>query len=304
MAIKLSHSDKVRNKLCKEQKKRIRKLYSQVSKDLQSQIAKLDTNTTSGAMKAKYLKDLQKQVHKALEDVGKNLESIIIENMIVASNSVGKDMSSWLSKFIKVDIASKYSRVATDIVRDIALGSIYEGDWTLSKAIWKNIKSNQDDIDMIIAKGVAENKSVVDIAKDLETYVNPSKKVKWNLRAPDGKRVLRTSVDYNAQRLARTLISHAYQRSFVESTRKNPFVIDYIWLSSNSGRVCPLCASRNGEHYTADDIPLDHPNGMCTWVANTRPDSEIIDDLVAWTEGEEGDYPEIDEFARSLGYTF
>jgi len=31
-------------------------------------------------------------------------------------------------------------------------------------------------------------------------------------------------------------------------------------------------------------------------------EDKMIDDLVAWYSGEEGDYPEIDEFARDLGY--
>lgn len=301
MPISLSHADKARETLTKEQQRQIKSLYSQVSKDIQSQISKLDTSTASGSMRIIYLQNLEKQVNEAMENVGKNVEKITINSMLKAANLVGDDISSWLSKY-NVQIAENYSHVANDIVESLATGQLYEGDWTLSSAIWKNIKENQNDINMIMAKGIAENKSVVDIAKDLANYTNPHKLTKWNLVAPDGRRVLRSSVDYRAQRLARTMVSHAYQQSFIRATEKNPFVTDYTWVSSNGGRTCPLCADRDGQHYTAKDLPLDHPNGMCTWVANTVSEDEIINQLTGWVNGEENEA--LDEYAKSLGYGF
>ncbi len=301
MPISISRADKSRQKLTKDQQKRIKGLYSQVSKDIESQIAKLNTSTASGAMKSVYLDTLQKQINQAMEEVGKETEKYTIESMTKAAELIGEDINSWLSKY-NVQIAENYSHVAQDVVQSIATGQLYEGDWTLSKAVWKNIEQNQNDINMIVAKGLAENKSVVDIAKDLANYTNPHKLTRWNLTAPDGKRVLRTSVDYNAQRLVRTMTSHAYQQSFIRATEKNPFVTDYTWVSSNGGRTCQLCASRDGEHYTAKDLPLDHPNGMCTWVANTVSEDEIINQLTGWVNGEENEA--LDEYAKSLGYDF
>ena len=301
MPISISRADKSRQKLTKDQQKRIKGLYSQVSKDIENQIAKLNTSTASGAMKSVYLDTLQKQINQAMEEVGKETEKYTIESMTKAAELIGEDINSWLSKY-NVQIAENYSYVAQDVVQSIATGQLYEGDWTLSKAVWKNIEQNQNDINMIVAKGLAENKSVVGIAKDLANYTNPHKLTRWNLTAPDGKRVLRTSVDYNAQRLVRTMTSHAYQQSFIRATEKNPFVTDYTWVSSNGGRTCQLCASRDGEHYTAKDLPLDHPNGMCTWVANTVSEDEIINQLTGWVNGEENEA--LDEYAKSLGYDF
>ena len=301
MPISLSHADKARETLTKEQQRQIKSLYSQVSKDIQSQISKLDTSTASGSMRIIYLQNLEKQVNEAMENVGKNVEKITVNSMLKAANLVGDDISSWLSKY-NVQIAENYSHVANDIVESLATGQLYEGDWTLSSAIWKNIKENQNDINMIMAKGIAENKSVVDIAKDLANYTNPHKLTKWNLVAPDGRRVLRSSVDYRAQRLARTMVSHAYQQSFIRATEKNPFVIDYVWVSSNGGRTCQLCADRDGQHYTAKDLPLDHPNGMCTWIANTKSDDEIIEQLADWVNG--GEDEALDEYAKSLGFEY
>ena len=299
MPISLSNSDKKRAKLDRAQQSQIKSLYSQVSKDIKAQISKLDTSTASGSMRVIYLQNLEKQVNEAMENVGKNVEKITVNNMLKAANLVGDDISSWLSKY-NVQIAENYSHVASDVVQSLVTGQIYEGDWTLSSAVCKNIKENQNDINMIMAKGIAENKSVADIANDLANYTNPHKLTKWNLVAPDGRRVLRSSVDYRAQRLARTMTSHAYQQSFIRATEKNPFVIDYVWVSSNGGRTCPLCADRDGQHYTAKDLPLDHPNGMCTWIANTKSDDEIIEKLADWVNG--GEDEELDEYAKSLGY--
>lgn len=299
MSISISISDKSRQKLTKALEKEIRALYSQVSKEIEAEISKLDTSTTSGVLRNKYLKNLQNKINKSLEKVGKSSEALAKESMISAANLIGSDIQKWLSEY-GIDIKIDYTHVAEDVVESIISGDLYEGDWSLSKAVWKNVETNQKDIEMIIAKGIAENKSVVDIAKDLAAYVNPHKLIKWNLVAPDGRRILRTSVDYNAQRLVRTMVSHAYQQSFIRATEKNPFVEDYIWVSSNGGRSCPLCKDRNGTHYKKGDLPLDHPNGMCTWVANTVSDSKIIDRLVDWFNGSED--IELDEYAKSLGY--
>ena len=72
----------------------------------------------------------------------------------------------------------------------------------------ERIKNTQGDIQYIVAQGIASQKSAFDIAKDLEKYVDPSAKKDWAWSKvyPGTKKV----VDYNAQRLARTMVSHAY----------------------------------------------------------------------------------------------
>ena len=40
-----------------------------------------------------------------------------------------------------------------------------------------------------MAKGLAENKPIYDIAKDLEKYVRPSANLPWNPRMQDGKEI-------------------------------------------------------------------------------------------------------------------
>ena len=69
MPISLSHADKARETLTKEQQRQIKSLYSQVSKDIQSQISKLDTSTASGSIRIIYLQNLEKQVNEVQEQI-------------------------------------------------------------------------------------------------------------------------------------------------------------------------------------------------------------------------------------------
>ncbi|MEE1301474.1 MAG: ADP-ribosyltransferase, partial [Bacteroidales bacterium] len=102
-----------------------------------------------------------------------------------------------------------------------------------------------------------------------------------------------------AQRLARTLVQHGYQQSFVATTQKNPFITEYIWRS-NGSRVCELCLARDGKHYKKDELELDHPNGMCTMEPVVADD--MVDQLANWFNSSDGTYPDIDEFAGNFGY--
>ena len=104
-------------------------------------------------------------------------------------------------------------------------------------------------------------------------------------------------VDYNAQRLARTMISHAYQQSIERSVQYSPFVTGIQWHASGS-RPCPLCQDRDGVIYAKGDMPMDHPNGMCYWTAVTQDMDTVADRLADWVNGE--DDPEVERYIKSL----
>ena len=79
----------------------------------------------------------------------------------------------------------------------------------------------------------------------------------------------------------------------------DPFVVGYRWITSNfHGRVCEICRNREGRIFKKDELPLDHPNGMCTFEA-VIPDSmeSIADKIGMWYQAPIGTYPEIDAYA-------
>ena len=221
MSLNFKRAEKVRFDLSVQQQREIKAMYQQAAKDIAKELEK-PLRVPSDAMRKEYLKDLQKQVNQALADVGKSTEQIIKNNAERVAESVVGCNTDWL-KSVGLPIGGAYSWVPQDVVTSVATGQIYEGPWSLSAAIWSDIQNQQKEIQTIIAQGITENKSAFDIAKDLEQYVDPSaaKPWDWSIVYPG----VRRKIDYSAQRLARTMVSHAYQQSFVRTTQKNPFVI-------------------------------------------------------------------------------
>lgn len=293
--LNLNTAEQLREQITAEQQKQIEAMYKKVSRRVAAQ-AKKAPRVPSDRLRQHYLNELQKQLDAQLKNLGQDLESTIKDNMGLVSQSVCDANLDFLTQ-AGMPIAGAFSHVPDEIIRAIATGTVYEGNWSLSTSIWRGTRKAQEDIRSIIAAGVAENRSAYDIAKDLEKYVNPAarKEWDWNKVYPGTAK----KVDYNAQRLARTMVSHAYQQSFVRTTQKNPFVTEYIWLASNSDRTCDICEERDGKHFPKDDLPMDHPNGMCTFEA-VIPDSmtDIADRLADWVEG--NDDPELDEWAKDL----
>lgn len=306
--LRLLEAEKVRKKITVSQERHIRQLYREALGHVKDWSKSLEgRDNVSSVLRRHYLDQMEKELSEEMEKIGKDIESTILDNISLTAAAVVKDTNSALNGF-GLYLNGAYSFVPTDVVQAIATGQIYSGDWTLSNAIWQHSKKSQQDIHDIIAKGVLENKSSFDIAKDLEKYVNPSavKPWDWGKVYPGTAR----KIDYNAQRLARTLVSHAYQQSFVKTTKDNPFFEGYKWLTANNHRVCPICIDRaENVHvegfpegvYSKDDVPLDHPNGQCTLaVYMTQDTDQIVDALVNWAHG--GEDEGLDKFAESLGF--
>ena len=296
MALQLdfSSAEEQRRKITKRQQGYIQNLYKQASAEIGERAEKAP-RVPSDALRRQYLKDLQKQIDQQLHDIERDLGKSIPYNMSAVTEETVRDAKVFL-KENGLPIKGAYSHVSRDIVQAVATGKLYEGNWTLSRALWLNTKETQQDVQSIIAKGIIENKSAYDIAKDLEKYVNPSarKDWEWSKVYPGTKKV----VDYNAQRLARTMVSHAYQQAFVRTTQKNPFVTKYKWLASGGERMCEICEERDGKEFDKDDLPLDHPNGMCTFEAVMEDMDTIGERLGDWAAGK--DDPELDKWAEDL----
>lgn len=313
--IKFAKAEGKRIQITNEQTKQIKSMYKSALKEIEERQNFLKNKTNiSSVMRRAYLDDLSKAIKDNMTAIDSATEKMIISNMAEVASAVvqnNKDMLKLLGMPESL-VNSSYLYVPKDVVNEVMSGKLYEGKWTLSKAIWGDNEQKLKEIDYIVAKGIAENKSAYDLAKDLETYVNPSAKKEWEWSKvyPGTRKV----IDYNAQRLSRTMVSHAYEESFVRTTKNNPFIIGYQWIISNSDRVCPLCIERseNDDYglgpgiYPKDQLPLDHPNGMCTFEAVMSDDLMTISDQLAdWVKGE-GDQQlndEIDKFAKDLGYT-
>ena len=295
LKLNLTHAEIVRVQLTKIQQKKLEGMYISIAKDLAKEIQKAP-RVGSDYVRKQYLKSLSSQIIAELDALRNPMQITIEETMRQTAKAVVDDNLKFLYK-VGFPTEGAFSHVPRDVVISVATGQLYEGNWTLARQLWKHSVHTQSSVNTIVARGIALNKSAYDIAKDLEKYVDPkaAKEWDWSKVYPGTAK----KIDYNAQRLARTMVSHAYQQAFVRTTKDNPFVTKYRWEASNSARVCEICADRDGKLFDKDDLPLDHPNGMCTFTAVMDQSLESIADRLAnWVQGTAD--PDIEAYAKSL----
>lgn len=269
--------------LTKQTAKRVQLLYKQSAQDIERKLRNLTMLAPSDSLKKVYLENLLKDINKSSDSFNRLVQSTVLD----AGETSGKLAVEAGNKAMQnagLGIKGAYSYIPRQQVENIASGKLYGDKWSLSKSIWKNGLRTKSDIEKVVAKGLMENKSIKDIADDLTKYVDPTARKPW-----DWSKVYpgtAQQVDYNAQRLARTMIQHSFQASLVQSQLYNPFCKGVIWYSVGiHGRTCELCMERDGQVFPVKDLPLDHPNGLCYFEPALDSMDAIADRLADWTNG-------------------
>lgn len=278
--------------LTEQTAKRIQRIYKQSAQDIEKKLRNLKMLNPSDSLKKVYLENLLKDINKSSASFNKLIQSTITSAGEQAG-SIAVDAGNKIMKLAGLEIKGAYSYIPRQQVLNIASGKLYGDKWTLSQSIWKNGIRTKSDIQNVVAKGLTENKSIKAISDDLIKYVDPSARKPW-----DWSKVYpgtATKVDYNAQRLARTMIQHSFQSSLVQSQRYNPFCKGVIWHSVGlHGRTCELCMERDGKVFPLKDLPLDHPNGLCYFEPALDSMNDIADRLGDWVNG--GTDPALDTY--------
>lgn len=272
--------ERKRNLYTKTIDKAIMQLYKKVGEDYSKKIAanpNIDNET---------LKQHEEYFKKEYEKVAKSLESTLkskMKRMINDTVKAQEDNINDLCKKYKLDFGTtfqdKFSKVNEDALRMLVSGKVYKDKVSLSGRIWNNKKK----VDEHIAFLLAQKKHPMDIARELEQYVNPVARKYTNA---EGYKYTGRQVEYNSLRLARTYINHAYQEAARDTSEANPFIKKLVWKSSHHKNMCGLCASRDGKEYDPKDMPLDHPNGFCSFTYKTDSLEDTATQLKAWMNGE------------------
>ena len=79
--------------------------------------------------------------------------------------------------------------------------------------------------------------------------------------------------------------AHAYQQSLEATVKNNPFIDGYIWHSGTGKRTCEICRERDGKFFAKGKLPMDHPNGRCTFITKGQSMIDISDRLADWVNG-------------------
>lgn len=269
-----------RDEITKRQEREIRKLYNEWAREIREQANQMSKiGTPDSANQSRELAQLYYQLRSASKQLTAEINTSIKGNVEYMANAVNNCNKRWLHSlgFTNVSIDTKFSLVKDMAIRNIITGNVYTTGYSLSSRLWQIGSNTMKDIYSVVAKGIAQNMSVYDIAKMLEKYVRPDAKVPYIIG------VHNQVTDYNAQRLARTLIQHTYQQTLVALTKDNPFIDGYIW-HANGAHSCALCDERDGQIYSAEDLPLDHPNGMCSMEPNIDLE-KMIREVSDWKAG-------------------
>lgn len=172
--------------------------------------------------------------------------------------------------------------------------------YTLSDRIWRSDQETQRKIDAILTVGIRDGRGALKLARDLESALIPGLSTP-RTRAPYG-----TDASYNAMRLARTEIAHAYNGASVVSAQSNPFVegVD-VMRSPNGDPTCPICpehatididGSRIAEPYPIDEVDEApyHPHCMCIALPVVNPDTDAVTQDIrnALSSTDDSAYPE------------
>lgn len=272
------------------------KRFDKLQKDLQKQIDSLNLRTETGKLRKVQLEHLKNSLNKNITELYNGLKGDVEQSIKDIARLAVNANTAFLAN-AGIHLMGAFAYVPNDVYAAISMGKVYDKKWYLSESIWGDVKAKQNTINKIVADGIAQNKSSFDIAKDLEMYVDPKAVKPWNWSKvyPGSGKV----IDYNAQRLARTLTAHAYQKSLVDVVKYNPFVSGIVWHSAFAhGRTCALCMDRDGEIYKPQDLPLDHPNGLCTYSTEQLSLDATADRLAAWVNGEED--IQLDRYAKAM----
>ena len=282
--------------------KKIQGIYTQAARDL----AKRAEATRAGTLTERWVKDYQKTLEKRVEQMRGELGGTILSGMRKSAGLPGDTVEGWLNDalaMIGVDgsFTGTFSHTPDAALRMLIDGRMYRDGKSLSRRIWNRTDQLQGSIEDILTQGIAQHRSALQIAQDLEAYVSPKAKmpVSWLTLYPDIP--FDRQIDYNAQRLARTAINHAYWAANMAAAKANPFCRAMHWQLSPSHYerqvarfgedICDTYASHDEGlgrgNFPIDDVPMPHAQCLCaTW--QVVPElSDVADRLGAWVGGSE-----------------
>lgn len=297
-----------RVKITDLQSKEIRRFYKKMAKEMSVSVEKLKNRDTPYATdKRIYLNNLVNEMNVKMFNVDNKTQTLVKNNVSEMVGAVMQNNETFL-KGIGFAEFRQNPQLRFEMANQVISGQLYKNKWNLSSAIWGDNQKKMQEINMIVTRGILKNKSTYQIAKELQKYVNPAAKKVTDWNSPYG---VRREIDYNAQRLARTMVSHAYQEAFVALTKDNPFIEAYKWVTSGLHNVCQLCIEREEDDawglgpgiFPKNALPLDHPNGMCTFEIVTSYDDNTVSQAISdWMldEGDETMNRSIDKFIKSL----
>ena len=249
------------------QKRMVNDLYKNIYRVTKKNIQKLGLHNSNDKLSVSdktKLKILDKSLGKST-DISSELKSILYQNMQELCKTTIDEVEEQTG--IKIQDEEEFIQ---DIIDSVVLGLIYNTNWTLSDATDKISYELYDLVSEIIKDGIASGKSEEEIVEDILAVINPEAQNPSYENKRKKRTIYTGKVDYPANRLVHTTLQHVYQKAIVNiGTYINALEEGRVmirWISALLPNTCDICEARHDNLYTPEDLPLDHPNGQCSFV--------------------------------------
>lgn len=198
-----------------------------------------------------------------------------------------------------------FTKINHDLVQ-VQLLKTYGDGLTYSRRIWKSSKLFERDIRNVVAEGIARQRDIIAISKDINQYVIKGKQTlvkryanidqspirpgetvaEWRKRVSTFKTRISSNVEYNSLRIVRTQIQGAIQDCNIAAADYTPSVESFNWTLSPAHVIYSICEDIEAgnpwtyQNFTHGTPP--HPNCLSYTIYIEKPQKEFISDLKAW----------------------
>ncbi|ENK0558494.1 hypothetical protein FDC49_10480 [Clostridium sporogenes] len=275
-------------RLVQQQEKELLDIYEEASRQISYKLSK----AKPGGITTRYLNELDKSIYRYTLELRTNLSKSIKESIEASSQIASAVQLNYFDMIVpREDIKSTFNKMFTqlssNITKQLINGNYYSDGKTLDQRLWNITNKNARDIDTLIKVSTAKGVDARELAKKLDKYINPYKRIE----AKTLETGISKKISYQAQRLARTSLTHASTETYIQGSKKNPFCKGLKWnLSpSHSSRMngkTDICDEYAGQVFKPNEVPIQHCNCLCFFTTETVPIEQARDELIAWLNGE------------------
>ena len=269
------------------------------------QLAAKAGKAKSGSLTERWLKGYEEAMRSIMGEMHESIFGTLRSGALRSAQLSVDTTGTWLGTALhNAGMGDSFrgvlSSVPTAALKSILDGKMYSDHRSLSKRIWNDTGRLHYGIEEVVSQGIAQKQSAFQLAKALEAYVNPDAALPYDWREVYPDIPFPLKVDYNAQRLARTAINHAYWGANKMAAELNPLCYGMQWLLSDSHysrQIVPFGRDVCDEYavhdeglgvgvYPIDKLPLPHPHCLCAQVQAVPPMDQAVDRLNDWLDGD------------------
>ena len=281
---------------------------------------------------------IQKQLDNAVLAIDASVAANINASRVSAIDRTAKINIEYLSdtvaavgtsKITAAGLTDMYVGVNTSVV-EIMINRIYQDGYKFSERVWKNGLEYQNKIKSIVSEGLAQGRSTIQIAGDIQVYTVKGKqslatrygpnlikgdvdafrkgkaqRIDWKaFEAKHGKNITQKSkafmrrignrIDSRALRLVSSEINASLQEAAAAQGKANPGSsgwYDWVLESGRQSWPCSCPDIASDSPYKHENIPAyPHSRCRCDVRPRLRDNREFTDDLKRWTQGANIDY--------------